>query len=461
MQIEEYQRQLESIVTYGLHGRVLRTQGMVVSVEGLPAPVGAEVAIRREGGSAITGEVVGFRESETLVYPYEEIHGVRRGDRVSLMRSSRFLPVGPSMIGRIFDARGEAIDGRPNPPTIDRVPLSRKPPNAVDRPRIDRTISTGVRTIDSLLTCGLGQRMGIFAGAGVGKSVTLGMMARDSSADVNVIALIGERGREVNDFLERDLGPRGLARSVIVVATGDQPALLRAQAALTATAIAEYFRDRGKDVLLIMDSLTRFAMAQREIGLAAGEPPATRGYPPSVFAALPRLVERAGRAPGGSITAFYSVLVEGDDPSEPVADAVRGLLDGHTYLTRTLAARGHFPAIDVLQSISRVMNDIVEPTHLEAARRVRELLSAYRDNEDLITIGAYRQGSDALVDAAIRNKPAIDQFLRQGMQESCDAATAINGLLELARRTGGQSPGHAEAGVKRAVVGNSPSTNKR
>lgn len=452
MRIEEIERQLDAIVPCGLHGRVVRTQGMIVSVAGLPAPVGAQVELRREGGSPIRGEVIGFRDHETIIYPYEELHGVRQGDRVSLGRSARFLPVGPKMIGRVLDALGRPIDGLPAPTLTDRVPLSRKPPNAVERPRIDRPISTGVRALDAMLTCGLGQRMGIFAGAGVGKSVTLGMMARDSSADVNVIALIGERGREVNDFLERDLGPEGRARSVVIVATGDEPALLRVQAALAATAIAEYFRDAGKNVLLMMDSLTRFAMAQREIGLAAGEPPTTRGYPPSVFALLPRLVERAGRSRDGSITAFYSVLVEGDDPSEPIADTVRGLLDGHTYLSRKLAGRGHFPAIDILQSISRVMTDIAEPNHLEAARRIREFLSAYRDNEDLITIGAYRQGSNPLVDAAIRHKDPIDRFLRQGMEERADGAGSIAGLVELARRCGVALPGTAPTATAPAAA---------
>lgn len=436
MQIDELEQRIDAIVPYGMQGRVVRTQGMVVSALGLPAPVGAQVEIRSEGGRGISAEVIGFRERETLLYPYQELHGVRQGDRVVLSRSSRYLPVGNGMVGRILDARGLPIDNKPSPPMVDRVPLSRVPPNAIDRPRIDRPISTGVRAMDSLLTCGLGQRMGIFAGAGVGKSVLLGMMAKDSTADVNVIALIGERGREVNDFLERDLGEAGLARSVVVVATGDQPALLRAQAALTATAIAEYFRDQGKNVLLMMDSLTRFAMAQREIGLSAGEPPTTRGYPPSVFALLPRLVERAGRSDRGSITAFYSVLVEGDDPSEPIADTVRGLLDGHTYLSRKLAGRGHFPAIDMLQSLSRVMPDIVPVGHQAAAQRIRELISVYRDNEDLITIGAYRAGSNPLVDIAMRCKDSIDQFLKQGMTEPAPYDQTLRRLMELAQQCG-------------------------
>ena len=430
--MRDYTEQLEAVVPYGVEGRVVRTQGMVIAVSGMPAPVGAQVVIDRLGGGPLRGEIIGFHEDETLVYPYEEVHGLRMGATATLAKSSRYLPVGTALIGRVLDAHGTAIDGKPQPKLVDRAPLSCAPPLAVERPRIDLPLSTGIRAIDSLLTCGLGQRMGIFAGAGVGKSVLLGMMSRYTSADVNVIALIGERGREVNDFLERDLGPEGLARSVVVIATGDQPALLRVQAALTATAIAEHFRNAGKQVLLLMDSLTRFAMAQREIGLAAGEPPTTRGYPPSVFSLLPRLVERAGQSAQGSITAYYSVLVEGDDPNEPIADTVRGLLDGHTYLSRKLASKGHFPAIDVLNSISRVMTDISDPQHLQAAQKVRSLIADYQDNEDLITIGAYRQGSNPAVDSAIRAKPLIDAFLKQNIDEASELRLSCKQLMELA-----------------------------
>jgi FliI/YscN family ATPase len=311
------------------------------------------------------------------------------------------------------------------------VPLRRRPPSPVERPRIDAPLSTGVRAIDGLLTCGKGQRIGVFAGSGVGKSVLLGMMARYTAADVNVIALIGERGREVNEFIERDLGPQGLARSVVVVATSDEPALLRTRAAETATAIAEYFRDGGRDVLLLMDSVTRFALAGREIGLAAGEPPTTRGYPPSVFAALPKLVERAGRSAAGTITGFYSVLVEGDDPNEPIADCVRGLLDGHFWLSRKLASRGQYPAIDVLQSLSRLMTDVTPPEQLAAATSVRQLLSAYNDHEDLISIGAYRQGANAAVDLAIAARDEIRRFLQQGVAEASSVETARAALVKM------------------------------
>jgi flagellum-specific ATP synthase len=305
---------------------------------------------------------------------------------------------------------------------------------AAERPRITEPISTGVRAIDGLLTCGRGQRMGVFAGSGVGKSVLMGMMARGTSADVNVVCLIGERGRELNEFVERDLGPAGLAKSVVVCATSDEPAIMRTRAAFTATAIAEHFRDQGRDVLLVMDSLTRFALAQREIGLAAGEPPTTRGYPPSVFAILPRLVERAGRAARGSITAFYSVLVEGDDTNEPIADAVRGLLDGHTWLSRKLAGKGHFPAIDLLDSLSRLMPEVTSPEHREAAAVVRELLAAYRDHEDLISIGAYRRGSNRAVDLAIDMLEPIQNYLRQDRTEASSVESAREGLLELRRQ---------------------------
>jgi flagellum-specific ATP synthase len=344
------------------------------------------------------------------------------------------LRVGEQLLGRVIDAHGEPVDGRLPPITDARVRPSAAPPPATERPRIDVPLATGVRAIDGLLTCGLGQRMGIFSGSGVGKSVTLGMMARNTSADVNVIALIGERGREVNEFIERDLGPEGRARSVVVVATSDQPALMRVQAAMAATAVAEYFRDQGRDVLLMMDSLTRFAMAQREIGLAAGEPPTTRGYPPSVYAMLPRLVERAGRSRRGSITAFYSVLVEGDDTNEPISDAVRGLLDGHTVLSRKLASQGHYPAIDMLDSISRLMVDVTPAEQQAAALLVRQLLAAYRDHEDLISIGAYRHGSNPTVDVAIAMREEINQYLRQSIGESCDLATARQRLVQLAQR---------------------------
>jgi len=426
--------QIDSIMPTALVGRVIRTEGLTTAVAGFPAPIGAVVEIERQTGGPLRGEVIGFRQDATLIYPLGDVTGVRLGNRVRLLRTSRTVDVGSQLLGRVVDARGRVLDGGPQPLLTSRVPLDRKPPPAVERPRIDAPLSTGVRAIDGLLTIGLGQRMGIFAGSGVGKSVLLGMMSRYTSADVNVIGLIGERGREVNEFLERDLGPKGLARSVVVVATSDEPALLRVQAAQTATAIAEYFRDQGKNVLLIMDSLTRFAMAQREIGLAAGEPPTTRGYPPSVFALLPRLVERAGRSALGTISAFYSVLVEGDDTNEPVSDTVRGLLDGHTILSRKLAAQGHFPAIDVLASISRLFTDITSKEQRAGAQVVRELMSAYREHEDLISIGAYRQGANPTVDAAINMRDEINKYLRQAVEDASSVDRAKTELIALAQR---------------------------
>ena len=425
--------QLETIMPTAISGCVVRTEGCVTAVAGLPAPVGSQVLIDRELKGPIVGEVIGFRDHLTLVYPLEEMHGVRYGNRVRLWRTSKFVGVGQDLLGRVIDAHGNAADGLSNPLTTDRRSLDQVPPSAHERPRINAPLSTGIRAIDGLLTCGRGQRVGIFSGSGVGKSVTLGMMARYTSADVNVIALIGERGREVNEFIERDLGPEGLARSVVVVATSDQPALLRVRAAMLATAIAEYFRDEHQEVLLMMDSLTRFAMALREIGLAAGEPPTTRGYPPSVFATLPKLVERAGRNARGSITAFYSVLVEGDDTNEPVSDAVRGLLDGHIVLSRKLASAGHYPAIDVLESISRLATEVCDQDQLAAAIEVRQLLAAYRDHADLISIGAYRTGSNAAVDAAIALKNDTDKFLRQTMNEAANYETTRMALNTLAK----------------------------
>jgi flagellum-specific ATP synthase len=409
--------QLDALMPTALTGSVARTVGMTVSAAGFPAPVGALAEIQTQSGDPVLAEVIGFRDEMTLLYPLRELSGVRYGNRVRLVRTVRWLRVGNELLGRVIDAHGNAVDNRPQPILPDRTTFHRPPPNPCDRPRIDSPLSTGIRAIDGLLTCGKGQRVGIFAGSGVGKSVTLGMMARYTAADVIVIALIGERGREVNDFIERDLGKEGLAKSVVVVATSNEPAQVRVQAASTATAIAEYFRDAGKNVLLMMDSITRFALAQREIGLAAGEPPTTRGYPPSVFALLPKLVERAGRDPRGSITAFYTVLVEADDPNEPIADAVRGLLDGHIWLSRRLATRGHYPSIDVLESLSRLMNDITPADHQQSAGLVRGLLAAYREHEDLISIGAYRRGSNPTVDMAIEMLDQLNGFLRQRVDD--------------------------------------------
>ena len=427
-------QQIEAVMPTRLEGRIVRIVGMMAAAADFPAPVGAVVQIESQTGLPIEAEVIGFRDDLTLLYLLASAGGVRHGNRVRLLKTLRWLRVGSELLGRVVDAHGKAIDGKPQPALAERITLEHKPLAAVERPRIDTPLSTGVRAIDGLLTCGKGQRMGVFAGSGVGKSVTLGMMSRYTTADVNVIALIGERGREVNEFIERDLGPEGLARSVVVVATSDEPALLRVQAAFTATAIAEHFRDTRKDVLLIMDSLTRLALAQREIGLAAGEPPTTRGFPPSVFAMMPKLLERAGRTARGSITGFYSVLVEGDDPNEPIADTVRGLLDGHTWLSRKLAARGHYPAIDVLESISRLMTEITSAEHRQGAQMMRELLAAYRDHEDLISIGAYRRGSNRVVDLAIDLQAEMNAFLRQKIEDRSSVELARDGLIQIQQK---------------------------
>jgi flagellum-specific ATP synthase len=425
--------QIKSTMPTALTGSVVRTVGTTISVAGLPAPVGALVEIDRPSGGPVEGEVIGFRDELTLVCPLAELTGIRHGNRVRLARTARWLRVGNELLGRVIDAQGNPLDARPRPALADRTAFYREPPHPCARPRIDAALATGIRAIDGLLTCGRGQRVGIFSGAGVGKSIALGMIARYCEADVRVIALIGERGREVNEFLQRDLGPEGLAKSVVIVATSNEPALMRVHAAATATAVAEYFRDQGKDVLLMMDSLTRLALAQREIGLAAGEPPTTRGYPPSVFSLMPRLVERAGRSPHGSITAFYNVLVEADDPNEPISDALRGLLDGHVWLSRRLASRGQYPAVDVLESISRRMPDVADREHPQAAAAIRELMALYREHEDVISIGAYRAGSNPKLDAAVQMRERIDHYLRQDLRELSTLEEARLGLIELSR----------------------------
>jgi len=434
-----YARELASIIPTGLTGAVVESDGATIAVAGFPAPVGSVARVTGDAGdtrhdSGLEAEVIGFRDRLTLLSPLGSVNGVRRGDRVHLTRSRRSVPVGDALLGRVIDARGAPIDGRRHSLLTDRRPLHATPPGATERPRIAAPLSTGVRAIDGMLTIGLGQRLGIFAGSGVGKSVLLGMMARGTSADVRVIALIGERGREVNEFIERDLGSEAMAQTVVVVATSDQPAIARVHAVMTATAVAEHFRDAGNEVLLLVDSVTRLAMAQREIGLAAGEPPTTRGYPPSVFSLLPQIVERAGRSRAGSITAFYTVLVEGDDLNEPVSDAVRGLLDGHVVLSRELAGKGHWPAIDVLGSISRVMPDVTDQEHQAAVRTLRQQMSTYQEHADLIAIGAYQRGASAAIDQAIDSKGEIDALLQQSMRERADFASASQAVKQLAAR---------------------------
>ncbi|MFO0916889.1 MAG: FliI/YscN family ATPase [Planctomycetaceae bacterium] len=437
--------QISRVFPYAITGSVTKLVGLTAAVSHFPVPVGAVVQLEREQGSPISAEVVGFSGEETLLLPYGDLQGIRRGTRARLKQSNPSVRVGAGLLGRVINSQGHFLDGLPPAVLPQRRSLHAAPISPLHRPRIDAPLTTGVRAIDGLLTCGKGQRLGIFAGSGVGKSTLMGQIARSTSADVNVVVLIGERGREVREFLEKDLGPAGLARSVVVVATGDEPALLRLRAAYLGTAIAEHFRDEGNDVLLMMDSVTRFALAQREIGLAAGEPPATRGYPPSVFALLPRLLERSGRTGAGSITGFYTVLVEGDDTNEPISDTVRGILDGHVVLSRRLAEQTHFPAIDVLGSISRLMSDLATPDHLQASNAIKQLLSAYRQSEDLISIGAYQAGSNAQVDAAIQLRQPILQFLQQRVEEKSDLAAAVAALTKLGKLREGLRAGGVKA----------------
>ncbi|MFN0154594.1 MAG: FliI/YscN family ATPase [Gaiella sp.] len=421
---------------YARRGRVTNLIGLVLEATGLRAEIGELCTIAAgRAREPLPAEVVGFRDGRTLLMPLGELRGVGPGNTVTATGRPFQLRVGDALLGRVVDGLGQVIDGGPTPTTTAVRSAVARPPKALDRSRIVRRLALGVRALDTLVPCGCGQRLGIFAGSGVGKSSLLGMIARSTSADVNVICLVGERGREVREFIERDLG-EALARSVVIVATSDEPALVRIKAAFVATTIAEYFRDEGQDVVLMMDSVTRFATAQREIGLAIGEPPATRGYTPSVFALLPKLLERAGTAEQGSITGLYTVLVEGDDMNEPVADAARSILDGHCVLSRELAHRSHYPAIDVLQSVSRLQGELTSDEVRAAAARLRESLAVYRANEDLITVGAYIRGSDARVDEAIERREGIESFLRQGVDERFDADGSDAALTELMRPRG-------------------------
>lgn len=402
-----------------LRGVVTEMTGLIVEGNGPLLPIGSQVSIRTKTHS-MPAQVVGFRSDKILLMPFGDSEGIAPGATIVASEGTSNVYVSDSLQGRVIDALGNPIDGQPLPVMDKSVPLYREPPNPVTRTRITNCLDLGVRAMNGLLTVGEGQRVGIMAGSGVGKSTLLGMVAKHSHSDVNVIALVGERGREVREFIERDLGPEGLARSVVVVATGNQSALLRIRAAFLATAIAEYFRDEGKKVMLMVDSVTRLAMAQREVGLAVGEPPSTRGYTPSVFSILPKLLERAGTCEGqGSITGLYTVLVEGDDMNEPVADTVRGILDGHVVLSRRLAGRGHYPAIDVLQSISRVMSDIVDPEVRKMAVEIREALGSYQEVEDLITIGAYKPGQNPRVDRAVALYEPVQAFLKQSADSAC------------------------------------------
>jgi len=426
---------VDSIIPQTLSGTIRKVVGVVMECEELACPVGSVCLVEPKGGAGpIVAEVVGFQNRNAILMPYGVTTGIAAGDWVRFHRQSQQVRVGHELLGRTIDAFGRPIDGK-GPILANRYnPVYRSSPHPLRRQRIEEPLATGVRAIDGLVTCGKGQRMGIFSGTGVGKSVLLGMIGRGTSADATVIALVGERGREVRDFLERDLGPQGLAQSVVVVATSDEPALMRVRAPFVATAVAEHFRDEGLDVLLMMDSVTRMAMAQREIGLATGEPPATKGYPPSVFGMLQRLLERSGRGETGSITGLYAVLVEADDITEPISDAVRGVLDGHVWLSRRNASRGLYPAVSLMDSVSRLMVEVVDREHLDAARALARLLSVHQEAEDIINIGAYNKGSNAEIDCAIRMKPKIEEFIRQDIFEVADYDTTHSALLELSRQ---------------------------
>lgn len=413
-----YESRIERARTVRYFGSVSQVIGLVVESRGPLVAVGDLCHIEHERQSAvIPAEVVGFRNERVLLMPIEDVQGVSAGSRVVSTGMPLSVGVGEGLLGRVINPLGKPLDNRGPLMCEARRSLHAQPPNPLERERISQPISTGIRAIDGLLTCGKGQRMGIFSASGVGKSTLLGMIARHTSADVNVIALVGERGREVRDFLERDLGPEGLARSIVVVATSETSAVMRLTCVLAATTIAEYFRDRGNDVVLMMDSVTRFATAGREVGLAIGEPPATKGYPPSVFARLPKVLERAGRSSRGSITGFYTILVEGDDMDEPIADAVRAILDGHVVLSRKLANKGQYPAIDVLESISRLSADLTDEEQRVRVQQFKNVLATYREAEDLISIGAYVEGSNPKIDFARKMIDRINGYLRQDVRE--------------------------------------------
>ena len=430
--LSKYKNLVEHTDMIKFSGRVSKLIGLTIEANGPAVEIGEVCQIfSLKGENFITAEVIGFRDNVVVLMPFGEMTGIGPGSKVIATGSYLSVEVGDDLLGRVLDGLGKTIDAYKAPILHHKYEVDNAPPNPLTRDKIEEVLPLGITAIDSLLTCGRGQRVGIFAGSGVGKSTLLGMIAKNSSADINVIALIGERGREVREFIENELGEEGLKKSVVIVATSDKPALVRVKGAMLATAVAEYFRDCGKNVVLMMDSLTRFSMAQREIGLAVGEPPVTKGYTPSVFAVLPRLLERSGNSDKGSITGLYTVLVDGDDMNEPIADAVRGILDGHIVLSRRLAAKGYYPAIDVLESVSRVMPNVVDNDHVVVARRIKELMAVYNEAEDLIVIGAYVPGTDSRIDEAIRKVDAIRDFLTQTTQEHFTYQETVDRMYEL------------------------------
>ncbi len=428
MRLDHLRSRLEELPLQRVRGSVVQLVGDLVEAA-LPG-VAVGTLCRIDG--RVLAQVVGFREGRVLLMPLEPPRGVAFGASVESTDEALSVSLGPELVGRVLDGLGRPSDGQPAPRATCRRPIEGEPPEAMSRQVIDEVLPTGVRVLDSMLTLGRGQRIGIMAGSGVGKSTLMGMLARGSQADVNVICLVGERGREVREFVERDLGPEGMARSVLVVVTSDKSPVLQVKGAYTAVTIAEYFRDQGKNVLLMMDSVTRFAMALRQIGLAAGEPPTRGGYTPSVFGALPRLLERAGPGEGeGSITGVYTVLVDGDDLHDPIGDAVRGIVDGHVVLSRKLAAHGHYPAVDVLQSVSRVMPAVTTDAHQALARQLRALLATWSENEELVRLGAYRKGSSVEVDEAIQRKPLLDTLLQQAVSEHTPMAETVAAMRKI------------------------------
>lgn len=416
---------------YSYKGKIRSSVGMTLEATGITCNVGDICEIRMSSGETVLAEVIGIRDEITVLMPYQDVDGIGAGSVVTNTGQKLTISLSDALIGRTIDALGNPIDGGPPLPEGVRYSINGNHANPMDRPPISQIIEMGVRVIDGMLTIGKGQRMGIFAGSGVGKSTLMGMIARNIKADVNVIALVGERGREVVEFMNKDLGPEGLQRTVLVVATSDQSSMMRSKCALTATTIAEYFRDQGKDVLLMMDSLTRYCMAQREIGLSTGELPVARGYTPSIYAVLPRLLERSGNFERGSITGIYTVLVEGDDTNEPVSDTVRGIVDGHIILSRKIAMRNHYPAIDVLASVSRLMSVIATPEHNDAAGRIRNMLAVYEENQDLISIGAYKAGSNPRLDEALRHMDAINALLQQPVGEKSEFDETLAQMMKI------------------------------
>lgn len=434
MQLNEVIEHIDQLDSFKRYGRVKRVIGLMIESKGPESSIGDVVYIHVGSNNKkrlIQAEVVGFKEDDVILMPYTSLSEISSGCLVEATSKPLEIKVGRELIGNVLDALGNPLDGSPLPRGLATVLTEAEPPNPLSRPPIYKQMELGVRLIDSLLTVGMGQRVGIFAGSGVGKSTLLGMIAKNTIADLNVIALIGERGREVREFIEKDLGEEGLKRSIVVVATSDQPALMRIKGAFTATAIAEYFRDKGLNVMLMMDSVTRVAMAQREVGLAIGEPPTTKGYTPSVFSLLPKLLERTGTNELGTITAIYTVLVDGDDMNEPIADTTRGILDGHFVLDRALANKGQYPAVNILKSVSRVMNNIVSKEQLQAAVKLRDMLSTYINAEDLINIGAYKKGSSQAIDEAISLYPSIINFIKQATDEKVTYEQSVQQLIQL------------------------------